>query len=166
MNALFCSFFSIKDKTNIADFLSHSEFFINFERTYSFFQLVKTLNFMGLTYTDLYSNTARSKVLRENLYKEKTNVLSYYIIKGILINNYQGFLAWCDVNNLSLLQFKKTSSNQKEYCDFIKKNYKTKSLLEGIKETEHFLAQIERKNKRSNYQYILSNLRMSICELG
>jgi len=166
MNALFCSFFSIKDKTNIDDFLSHSEFFINFERTYSFFQLVKTLNFMGLTYTDLYSNSAHSRLLRENLYKEKTNVLSYYIIKGILINNYQGFLAWCNEHNLSLLQFKKTFSNQKEYCDFIKKNYKTKSLLEGIKETEHFLKQIERKNKRSNYHYILSNLRMSICELG
>jgi len=166
INSLFCSFFSIKDKTNIHDFLSHSEFFINFERTYSFFQLVKTLNFMGLTYTDLYSNTARSRLLRENLYKEKTHVLSYYIIKGILINNYQGFLAWCDENNLSLLQFKKTSSNQKEYCDFIKKNYKTKSLLSSIKETEHFLGQIERKNKRSNYHYILSNLRMSICELG
>jgi hypothetical protein len=166
INSLFCSFFSIKDKTNIQDFLSHSEFFINFERTYSFFQLVKTLNFMGLTYTDLYSNTARSKLLRENLYKEKTNVLSYYIIKGILINNYQGFLSWCNENNVSLLQFKKTYSNQKEYCDFIKKNHKTKSLLEGIKETEHFLKQIERKNKRSNYHYILSNLRMSICELG
>ena len=121
---------------------------------------------MGLTYKDLYSKNEKSKVIRENLYKEKTNVLSYYIIKGILINNYQGFLAWCDENNLSLLQFKKTSSNQKEYCDFIKKNYKTKSLFEGIKETEHFLVQIERKNKRSNYQYILSNLRMSICELG
>jgi len=165
INSLFCSFFSIKDKTNIQDFLSHSEFFINFERTYSFFQLVKTLNFMGLTYTDLYSNTARSKLLRENLYKEKTNVLSYYIIKGILINNYQGFLSWCNENNVSLLQFKKTYSNQKEYCDFIKKNHKTKSLLEGIKETEHFIKQIERKNKRSNYHYILSNLRMSICEL-
>ena len=121
---------------------------------------------MGLTYTDLYSNTTHSKLLRDNLYKEKTNILAYYIIKGILINNYQGFLSWCDEHNLSLLQFKKTSSNQKEYCNFIKKNYKTKGLLTSIKETEYFLTQIERKNKKSNYQYILSNLRMSICELG
>jgi len=57
MNALFCSFFALKNKNNIQEFLSNSEFFINFERTYSFFQLVKTLNFMGLTYKDLYSNT-------------------------------------------------------------------------------------------------------------
>ena len=81
MNALFCSFFSLKNKNDIDDFLSNAEFFINFERTFSFFQLVKTLDFMGLTYKDLYSETERSRMLRENLYKEKTNVLSYYIIK-------------------------------------------------------------------------------------
>jgi hypothetical protein len=70
MNALFCSFFLLKNKNNIQEFLSNSEFFINFERTYSFFQLVKTLNFMGLTYNDLYSKTHSSKIIRDNLYKE------------------------------------------------------------------------------------------------
>ena len=166
MNALFCSFFSLKDKTNLSEFLSNSEFFINFERTYSFFQLVKTLNFMGLTYNDLYSNSNHSKILRENLYKEKTHVLSYYIIKTVLINNYQNYLYWCKINNLSLIQFKKTTGNQKEYCNFIQKHYKNSSMLNGVTETQRFLKEIERKNKRSNYHYILSNLRMSICELG
>ena len=46
MNALFCSFFLLKDKNNISEFLSNSEFFLNFERTYSFFQLIKILDFM------------------------------------------------------------------------------------------------------------------------
>ena len=165
MNALFCSFFSIKDKTNVKDFIDHSEFFINFERTYSFFQMVKTLQFMGLTYNDLYSNTYNSQMMRVNLYKEKTNVLSYYVIKCILMNNYQGFLSWCKTNNFSLLQFKKTISNQREYCSFIEKNYKIRSMLEGNKETSHFLHSIDKKNKSLNYQFILSNLRMSICEL-
>ena len=166
MNALFCSFLSLKDKTNLSEFLTNSEFFINFERTYSFFQLVKTLNFMGLTYNDLYSNSSHSKILRENMYKERTHVLSYYIIKTILIDNYQNYLYWCKVNNLSLIQFKKTIGNQKEYCNFIQKHYKNKSMLDGVTETHRFLKEIERKNKRSNYHYILSNLRMSICELG
>jgi len=166
INALFCSFFSIKIKTDFNSFLSFSDFFINFERTYSFFQLVKTLNFMGLTYEDLYLNNIHSESIRENLYKEKTNVLSYYIIKTILINNYQGFLLWCSEENSSLLQFKKTVSNQKKYCDFIKKNYKISSMSENIEETQNFIHKIERKNKKQNYHYILSNLRMSICELG
>jgi hypothetical protein len=168
MNALFCSFLALKDKNNIDEFLSNSEFFINFERTYSFFQLVKTLNFMGLTYKDMYSKSEQSRMLRENLYKEKTNVLAYYVIKTILINNYQGFLSWCKNNNFSLLQFKKTLVNQKEFCKFIEKNYKTKSMLNGIVESQHFINNVQHQKPKikQNLQYILSNLRMSICEMG
>ena len=169
INSLFCSFFMLKDKTNTDEFLTNSIFFINFERTFSFFQLVKTLNFMGLQYSDLYSETDQSMILRENLYKEKTNVLAYYIIKNVLIDNYQGFLSWCKKNNnFSILQFKKTKTNQMEFCKFIEKNYKTKSILNGIKETRQFLDHLNTVNKKKekNMDYILSNLRMSICELG
>ena len=166
MNALFCSFFSLKNKNDIEEFLSNAEFFINFERTFSFFQLVKTLDFMGLTYTDFYSKSDRSRINRENLYKEKTSVLSYYIIKTIMINNYQGFLSWCKTNNLSLLQFKKTLKNQNDFCKFIENNYTSSSMLNGVSETKSFLNDMRKKSKRMNLSYILSNLRMSICELG
>lgn len=166
MNALFCSFFALKTKTNFDDFLSNFEFFINFERTYSFFQLVKTLDFMGLNYKNLYSETNQSKVLRNTLYKEKSNVLSYYVIKTILINNYQGFLSWCKVNNFSLLQFKKTTTNQKEYCNFISKNYKTKMMLDNVKSSEICLQKVKSIKKNKNKNYLLTNMRMSICELG
>jgi hypothetical protein len=166
INALFCSFFSLKNKNDVDVFLSNAEFFINFERTYSFFQLVKILDFMGLTYKDLYSETERSRINRENLYKEKTNVLSYYIIKTIMINNYQGFLSWCKTNNFSLLQFKKTIKNQSELCKFIENNYKSSSMLNGISETKSFLNNVRKQSKKTNLTNILSNLRMSICELG
>ena len=141
--------------------------------------MVKTLDFMGLTYKDLYSKTKTSSILRENLYKEKTNVLSYYVIKTILINNYQGFLSWCKNNNFSLLHFKKTLSNQKEFCNFIAQNYKTTGFLKGVDDAENFFNTIQKKGtrrtettavkssgKNKNLNYILTNLRMSICELG
>ena len=166
MNALFCSFVSLKNKNNVEEFLSNSEFFINFERTYSFFQLAKTLGFMGLTYTDLFSKNGHRKVLRETLYKEKSNVLSYYVIKTILMNNYQDFLFWCTKNNLSLIQFKKTFKNQTEYCKFIEKNYKKDTMIEGVQSSQKFLNMLHSKHKRINDRYILSNMRMSICELG
>ena len=166
INASFCSFFSLKNKNDIDEFLSNFEILINFERTFSFFQLVKTLNFMGLTYKDLYLNTQNSHILRENLYKEKTNVLAYYVIKTILMNNYQGFLKWCKTNNTSLLQFKKTIINQRELCKFIENNYKTTTMLNGVIKTQSFLNNINNKNNKQNLSYILSNLRMSICELG
>jgi len=175
INALFCSFIALKNKHNVEEFLSNSEFYINIERGYSFFQLVKTLHFMGLQYSDLYSKTEHSKINRNNLYKEKTNVLSYYIIKTILINNYPSFLQWCKIHNLSLLQFRKTLFNQNDYCMFIKKNYKTKSMIESVKNTQLLLSKIikkndDKKNKNNknnkNMYNLLSNLRMSICELG
>jgi hypothetical protein len=166
MNALFCSFFSLKNKSNFEDFLSNFEFFINFERTYSFFQLVKTLDFMGLKYKNMYSETNESKILRNTLYKEKSNVLSYYVIKTILINNYQGFLLWCRMNNFSLLQFKKTSANLKEFCNFINKNYKKKMMIDNVKTSEICLQNIKSIKKNKNINYLLTNMRMSICELG
>jgi len=172
MNAVFCSFYLIKDTRNDLDnFLSNFDFFINFERTYKFFQMVKTLDFMGLTYIDLISNTPEAHSLRETLYKEKSNVLSYYIITTILMNNYQGFLSWCNTNNLSLLQFKKTETNIMEFCKFIEKNYKTRSLIESVDCMQQFLSSIknvkgDKKKTGKSLDYILNNMRMTVCELG
>ena len=169
MNACFCSFLEMEDKTNIEEFLSHVHVLIHFERTFSFFQMVKALDFMGLQYKHLYSSSSGSEVLRETLYKEDTSVLSYYVIKTILLNNYQGFLAWCESNNTSLLQFKKSLQNQQNFCAFIEKNYKTKSFLDGVKCTEKVLVQLKNKSKIEkdyNLDFLVKNMRMSICELG
>jgi hypothetical protein len=166
MNALFCSFFNLKNKSNIDEFHSNFEFFINFERTYSFFQLVKTLDFMGLNYKNIYSETKQSAILRKTLYKEKSNVLAYYVIKTILINNYQGFLEWCKTNNFSLLQFKKTTSNIKEFCNFIRRNYKSKLMLDNVKSSEMCLQKVKNEKKHKHQNFLLTNMRMSICEMG
>jgi hypothetical protein len=118
-----------------------------------------------LIYTDLYLNNEHSNILRENLYKEKTSVLSYYVIKTVLMNNFQGFLSWCKNKNFSLLQFKKTLSNQISFCKFIEASYRSKSMLENIADTQMFLKKVLKKNTDIS-NYMLSNLRMTICELG
>ena len=172
MNAAFCSFFSLKTKNLSGEFYSAFEVFVNFERAYSFFQLEKTLHFMGLTYHDLYSKTRNSSILRENMYKEKSNILSYYVIKTVLLNKYQGFLGWCEKNNFNLLDFKKTTANLKEFCKFIERNYKSHSMLACIDNTHAFYRNIKKhnndnkSNSNKSLDYILSNMRMSICELG
>jgi hypothetical protein len=81
----------------------------------------------------------------------------------VLLNNYQGFLSWTKKNNLSLLDFKKTTGNLREFCKFIEKNYKKQSFLDDIHKTEIFFSKTKKKH---DYEFILSNLRMSICELG
>ena len=64
------------------------------------------------------------------------------------------------------MQFKKTPLNQNEFCRFIEKNYKTKSMLESINHTQIFFDKLVNKKHNPNIRYLLSNLRMSICELG
>ena len=167
MNALFCSYINMKNKNDIDEFLQNAEFFINFERIFSFFQMVKILNFMDMTYTNLYEKNEYSENIRNTMYKENTSVLSYYIITLILLNNYQDFLSWCNTNNNSLLQFKKTIAGLDSFCKFIEKKYKTKSILDGIKCTEKLLVKVKRISKNQNdIGYLLRNLRMTICELG
>jgi hypothetical protein len=181
MNAVFCSYYLTTNKMSqpvstfsesefMDELLSNFDFFINFERTYGFFQLVKTLDFMGLTYKDLYSKKNESVALRNTLYKENSNILSYYIIRPILMNNYQGFLSWCNKNNFSLLQFKKTNKNLEEFCNFIKTNYKTKSMIDSINCMQKFFGKLKKmknnKKTNENIDFALSNMRMSLCELG
>jgi hypothetical protein len=165
MNALFCGYISMNDKTNVAEFISNSELFINFEYAFSIFQMVKILNFMGLTYTMLYDNNIYTDKIRKTLYKENTNVLAYYIITAIMFTNYQDFLIWCTTNNKSLLQFKKTRVNLDKFCYFIEDKYKTKNVLNGVICVEQFLLKLS-KHKTKNTMYLLRNLRMTICELG
>jgi hypothetical protein len=165
MNASACSFFLLKNKQNIDEFLSNAVTLIHYERTYSFFQLVKTLRFMGLTYKDIYSKNSNSQALRETLYKEHTSVLSYYILKTVLLNNYPGFLYWCKTHNFSLLQFNKTPKNLHDFCVFIEKNYKKSDMLDNVNNSEFLLSEINKK-KTDKTKFILSNMRMSICEMG
>jgi hypothetical protein len=168
MNALFCSFFKLKNKNNVDEFLANSEYFINFERTHSFFQLVKTLHYMGLRYETLFKKDKQNTLRRETLYKEKTSILAYYIIKTILMNNYQGFLDWCQTNNYELYDFKKTQPNIDKFCLFIKKNYKSNEMLDNVERMEHFFIDTKHnsRDKKDKYNFIMNTMRMSICELG
>jgi hypothetical protein len=169
MNALFCSFIHMKQKNNVKMFLSNAEFFINMERIFAFFQTVKVLNFMGLSYSNLYENTSDSKILRDTLYKEDTNVLAYYVITLTLLNSYQEFLSWCNLNNDKLLQFKNNTATVNKFCNFIGKKYKNANLLNGIKCAELLLSKLKSNKTKSNKQMIenvTQNLRMTICELG
>ena len=182
MNALFCAWTRThpltKTRTNhtsvndaLDEFLTNTEFFISLERIYSFFQMVKVLDFMDLEYSFMYSKAKGAQAIRNALYKENTSVLSYYIITLILMNNYQLFLQWCITNNDGkLIQFKKDQQNVQHFCDFIESKYRSKSLLEGIHCTERLLSMVRRtirtNKKHKDLAYLLVNLRMTICELG
>ena len=167
INIVFVSFTNMNDKNNINEFLINTEFFINYERIFAFFQMVKILNFMGLNYNHLYKKDNLSYHLKKTLYKENSNVLSYYIITLILMDNYQDFLLWCNINNTELLQFKNTKKNLEKYCNFIETNYKSKSIINGVECTTKILSMAKlASKKKKDLNYLLNNLRMTVCELG
>jgi hypothetical protein len=176
INISFCSYFYLKlgNVDGFVGFLKNVDWLIQYERIYSFFQLNKVLNYMGLTYKNLYSKDKTIAVLRETLYKENTNIFAYYVIKCILINNYNGFLSWCYEHNGpgKIIQFSKTQQNLYDFYSFIKKNYKTKSFEENLDCMEKYMLKF-RKNMHSvganahkqNIYYLLNNMKMSIFEL-
>ena len=105
IHTIFCSFYLIQDKHNINLFLKTAANLIYIERSYSFFQMVKILDYMGIKYNNLHSTDNISVTLKDMCYKDKTNVLCYYIIKLVLLDNYQDFFMWCLENNINLLMF-------------------------------------------------------------
>lgn len=153
INVMFCSFVS---STSFQTFEKFFKQLINIEIGYSCFQMIKVLKYMDLDYVSLLSKR-ESKIL----YKERTSVLSYYIITFILIYNYQDFLLWCETNNSEILSFKKTTKNILNFCEFIEEKYKEQDLLQFIKIVE---SNILTNNLKNNF--INNNLRMTLCELS
>jgi hypothetical protein len=177
MNIVFCSYSNASDKTDINEMLTNSEFFVNFERIFAFYQMSKVLDFMDIEYRHLIEKTAYSESLRKTFYKENTNVLSYYILALVLLNNYQDFFIWCKMNNASMLQFKKTAETQSRFCDFIASKYKTHEFLFDIDCSEKILKKVQRMDKKNGKKhhkkhntlqstFLLNNMRMTLCELG
>jgi len=166
LNIVFCTYFSLhlERKGILEEFLSTIEKTMYMEQCFSYFQMVKTLRFMGLTYQDLFSNDVERKTLRESLYREKTNVFAYYIITTLLLANYQSFMNWCDFTQISLLAFKKEAKHQKKFCEFIYKLHDQPMLLKKIHCVEEEVSKM-RNYKGKDKQFVLSTMRMSICEI-
>jgi hypothetical protein len=156
INLLFCSFYILKDKNDLDNFISNFNTLISYEISYSLFQLVKTLNYQNMNYNDLLFSTDKIK-----LYRENSNILAYYIIKTILIVNYQQFLLWCNQNNEKLFQFNKTVNTLNDFCQFVKNNHNSDRLKIAIQNMENIFNKII----NSNNKYLLSNMRMTICEM-
>lgn len=92
------------------EYLQNVVFNLGVERMFSCIQCQKVLEHMGLSYQSLIGGTLADEMLRENLYRENTSVLAYYVITACLIADYPGFIAWCRRNNTSLLRFRATKA--------------------------------------------------------
>ena len=119
---------------------------------------------MGLTYPQLYIKNEMSgnSVARRYLYREKTNVFAYYVVKTLLLFFHVEFMNWCDIHNgLSLLQFRQTRLNLMDFAKFIELCHNNEKFLKLV----HQLQQLLYSSKESGNSSILTTMRMSVCEL-
>ncbi len=159
-NCAFCSY-NIIDVKNFTNFASYMDYCIQIEIIFSIFQMNKVLRFMGLSYSQLYiKDETANTIARRYLYREKTNVLAYYIVKTILLFYHVDFLNWCDRNNgLSMVQFRNTRLNLMEFARFIEQKYKSQKFLEMTSEINKLFGNISTEKKE-----LLKTMRMTACE--
>ena len=120
---------------------------------FSVFQMNKILNHCNLEYTDLFDKNVNSKTKCKN-YKEDSYVISYYIIKAILLFNINDFLKWVLLFNKSI-KFNKSSKNIMNFGYFIENHFKDTDFIDIIQK----IKEIKTKNS-----FIQSTLRMSIIQ--
>ena len=119
---------------------------------------------MGLRYKDLVSDGKMAKSLKNLLYKEDTNVLAYYVIKCVLLFDYDKFLFWCEKYNISAIKFDKNQLNLRRFGNFFESMYKNRRLTNNILEMEKKFNKLRGEYKNPNKDVINVTTRMTICE--
>ena len=124
INCIYNTYMLLGDKDD--NIQQYFELCIKLEQIFSLFQCMKILKFMGLSYEHLYNN---DNISRRYLYKEKSNIFAYYIMKAMLLYKCDDFLGWCKKHNkISILQF----HNLPAFYEFIEKHYKDSDFLEDL----------------------------------
>lgn len=133
-----CSLNKQVNKPKMEDFLLYLDFCNKLEVIFSLFQLNKLTTFFSITYDSFYEQNQTSKDICKYLYKEKTNVFSYYVLKTILLFHYEDFLSWCYCKNTCIFRFENpksilnVSKKMDEFVEFLKNFHKTEDLLNSI----------------------------------
>lgn len=157
INTLFYSVIHIKKSSMLENYNKY----INIEKTFSLFQMIKILSFMHLTYDDLWSNNEKNKILRKMLYKEQTNVLAYYIIKTILLMHDVKVFEWCLIHNTNILYFSENLKNIELFTRLIINLSNSKKMLNNVQYGEA----IFKKELRQHNNRLLKTTRMTILDI-
>jgi hypothetical protein len=141
INTMFYSYlFSPKSKKmDYKYFIDSFNYNMQIESKHSLYQCIKILSFMDLTFNTITDKSPENITACNHLYRENTSVCSYYIVTGLLVNNYNNFISWCDKNNNSLVKFRKTPSNIDKYIELIQKTTKNSHIKKNIKKLENGL---------------------------
>ena len=174
MNVAFQTYFknppSLESRT-AKQFKKNFDFYLHLESVFSLYQCIKILDFMGVNYQHLVSDSEHSRNMMRSFYRENTHVFAYYVLTSILLNNRDDFLSWCVKNNGSGLNMFKVKVTQAEFAALIASCYKKTDLLQKIVETETKVARDYQKaistsstndNEGDDDNQLVTTLRMTI----
>jgi hypothetical protein len=158
INALFCSFLYTPNN-NKDDMIKNWVEIMNAEIHFTIIQMIKILKHMKIHYRDLCG----PQVKNPN-YKENTPVLSYYIIKTILLYNFQEFLYWTNSHSDNQLKIKQDIQTQILLCEFIDKYFRKAPFLKKIAELERMWLNPANFGCATYHSYLFTTLRMSMVQ--
>ena len=127
IHCVFLAFFSTQTKhyRNWPLVFNKIDELLKYEAIWSAFQCMKVLNHYRLSYSQLTDTKCHlAKNARAKQYKENTFVLSYFVIKAVLMTQPSKFIDWCLDHNGRTLDFKKSSQNLLDYCELVARLYK------------------------------------------
>lgn len=134
------------------------------EQQFTLFQLVKILHYMhpSLQYIDLISSqSSSSSHIQNTFFKEDTNILSYYVLKMILLYYSSDFLEWCSNHNtISFIQFHRTNTTLSSFVSFLQKRYQSPLLLQDLNQIFSFFMSLHSKKTKKDIP-LLYSLRMT-----
>jgi hypothetical protein len=165
MNAIILSYFETIDKPN-KDFLDYLDVMVRLENAFSIYQLNKILSFMNLSYQSLYLNDETSVAARLYLYREKTNVFAYYILKTILLFHSDAFIKWCCMNNVGVFDFFNSAATVDEFGSFIEEHYASDDFLRQIDLSRFTDFVGDNKELLKHEKFFKETMRMTVCELN
>jgi len=159
INCLLYGFMMLEKKSNKKECLGFYNLCLMTEQMFSMLQITKVLNHMGMTYSMLISKNV-DKYIKENLYKEKTNVFCYYIIKGLLLFNNNDTIRFFKSNNTSLLNFDKTPQTLRHFLKLIEKYHNEGELIKTLNQYLRFYRSVNKES--ANMQKLLQTTQMTI----
>jgi hypothetical protein len=133
---------------------------LQIEQAYSLYQSAKVLNYEGLKYPELCDGHPHIPK-----YREETQVLSYFVIKGILMYHLDAFLTWCGEHNTNPLQFTSSTEVVQKYVELVKEKYLENRLLKNMDWISKGIFEKSQKNDSQHTQTrIDTTLRMSVTD--
>jgi hypothetical protein len=154
---------------NFDGFLNEFQMFNTFEKYFSIFQCIKVLHHMNLSYEIIISKSNIHKKLSIQNYKEKTNVLGYFVIKMIWLfytNDMLNFFS--SHHKYNIINSDKSYDYLSELIRKKSKLYNRKKLLQGIQMYSVAFNQLNMGMPMvlSTQADLVRSLRMSMVEIN